>query len=772
MHGVEMLRPWKSGKQARAIGLKEAAARIKAHAPWGFAFFLFSLAQSLTVPSPFAVSCLVALRAAGLPCPGAAAGLAAGLIFRAAWGQMLDIGLLLACGLALLLIRAPQDAGPRLYLLTAGLLVLRSVPLLIGAPDAQTMLLAGVGAALGLAVMPGLTRCAQLIRRKPREWTEDDGMCLLLPAVLLIAGAARLSAFSVNLGCMAASAGALTLAWLAGGAAGVCVGLGCGLALLLSGLGTLPLVILAFGGLTAGMFQGKNRLLPVGVFLLSALTFTYLIAFSFQRAAFFPAVAGGAVFLMLPGKWLRRMTAWVRMIRWNQPRENAYTRLKMQRWVRAIDRMAEALPHPRMEAPTREEESEGLTEALCAGCDRLPICWHDQFDQTRQGMLALAGRGEDMENDLAVINQFFSACPRISRIPPLLNRLHDDRQSRDHRAMCADYEREMLQTHLTALSQAAQRISLEGGQADEEESFWMSQADEALEAVRFPGKTAFVKRVDGRMTVCLKCDSLALRPLTGMTLAKQVGTYLNVDLEVTERQSSRVILEERPPLKVLTGMATACAVTLDRKNTPGQTPDNGDAVLVEPLSGGKMVLALSDGMGHGAGAQDESRKTLEMLSLCLEAGYTRAQAMTAVNGAMLSATGGEKFATVDLCLIDLWTGEAALNKMGACASILVQGQKSQWIEGEALPLGIIERVTPMEHHFTLGEGDLLLLMSDGITDAFPAEEDILSIVKQYRADTAQHLADALLREAVMRKDGLPPDDMTVLCARITERKKE
>ncbi len=146
--------------------------------------------------------------------------------------------------------------------------------------------------------------------------------------------------------------------------------------------------------------------------------------------------------------------------------------------------------------------------------------------------------------------------------------------------------------------------------------------------------------------------------------------------------------------------------------------------------------------------------------------------MTAVNGAMLSATGGEKFATVDLCLIDLWTGDAAMNKLGACASLLMQGQKLQMIEGAALPLGIIEHVVPMEHTFSLAEGDLLLMISDGVHDAFAAEEQILAVLRRCLDDTPQHIADALLQEALIQQDGLPADDMTVLCAQICPRRPQ
>ena len=230
-----------------------------------------------------------------------------------------------------------------------------------------------------------------------------------------------------------------------------------------------------------------------------------------------------------------------------------------------------------------------------------------------------------------------------------------------------------------------------------------------------------------------------------------------------------MVLEEEPPMILDTGIATACAVSRENKHRHFRKPDNGDAVLTRSLPGGWELLALSDGMGHGAGAQEESKKTLELLSLCLEAGYSRTQAMTAVNGAMLSATGGEKFATVDLCLMNLWTGETVMNKLGACASFILQGQKLTTVEGAALPLGIIEHAQPMEHTFILVEGDVLLLVSDGVMDAFPKDRGIPRILQQQRDQTPQRLADILLREAIMQQNGLPADDMTVLCARVTAR---
>jgi len=745
---------------------------IKIRLPMAGAFFLLSIAQCFSVPSPYALCCLAALLYAKIKPKGAIWGLAAGFFFRVGWGLAWDEWQFAACLLCWPVMKIRGKSKWILPLLTGALLLVRALPDLLRAQDAQTVILIIAGVLLGFISMPALYRAARLLGSRKKELCEDDLLCLLLPGLLMIAGASRLLAFGMNLGYIISCFMVLLLAWMIGATAGICGGLGCGLAMLLGGQGALMLVNLTFGALIAGLFQGKKRIFSLLSFLLAAAASGYLSTLSFYPHMILAAVTAGILFLIAPEKWMRKCREWIRRICWSQPKENAYLRLKMQRWVRAIDSMADALPHPKVPGPDPGEESEALAESLCQDCDRLPICWHEKFTETKEGMLALARRGGDEDGYLRIINQYFTACPRISKIPAILEKMDDGHRKRTQRAICAEYERTMLQTHLSALSQAAQQISLEGLQADDEEAYWLSQVEEALQALRFPGKAAFVKKIDGRLTVCLKYESLSLRIAMGDQLARHIGVRLNANLTVTEQKDGRILLEEEAPLIVYTGMATACAVPQDRKQRGMQPLDNGDAVLVRSLAGGKTLLALSDGMGHGAGASEESKKTLELLSLCMEAGYSRGQAMTAVNGAMLSATGGEQFATVDLCLIDLWTGEAAMNKLGACASVLFLGQKMQLIEGAALPLGIIEHVIPMEHHFSMGEGDVLLMISDGVTDAFAAEEEILSVLRRGWDDSPQHIADALLQAAMIQKDGMPPDDMTVLCARVAQRHPE
>lgn len=732
-------------------------------------FFLLSMAKCLSVPSPYAICCMAAYVWIGMGTAGAWAGLAAGIAFQYAWGAPPDYWHLIACAICAITVKWIGKRRRWLYIAVGAVLLLRSVTACIAASDSREILLNGFGALLGCACMPALLKAAEKWKEGLREIDQDDALCLILPVMLLIVGAGRIRVFGANLGYAVSGMTVLLIAWCMGTAAGAMWGLGCGMAMVLGGQHAMYLINLSLGGALAGMAREKPRAAAGGLYLITAFAVTYLIQFRLIPSILFTDLAASALFCILPGKWMRLAALFFRRIQWSRPQENAYMRMKIQRWARSIEEMADAQPRPRIPEIPEKDRAEMLMNALCDGCERQEECWGESFETTKAGIRALSDRNAEDGDELEVINRYFSRCIRISGLPEVLHGLEEEKLRRAQRILCAEYERDMLLTHLSALSQAAQRIVLESGES-EEEAEWIRQTEEAMHACRFPGKAVFAKAVEGRKTLCLQTGVPGLRLDPDGPLVREIGARLRSRMTVTENSGGRIVMEEEPPLKLDTGMATACAVT-GEGGKMGRKADNGDAVLLKEIAGGRHMIALSDGMGHGTGAQEESRKTLELLSLCLQAGYTRGQAVTAVNGSMLSATGGEKFATVDLCLIDLWTGEAAMNKLGACQSYLVRGQKIQEIQGEALPLGIIERVIPMEHLFTLAEGDMLVLMTDGIADAFGEEEEILCFLRDCRGDEPQKIADDLMREAMIRYGGMPPDDMTAVCVRMLDRKR-
>ena len=80
------------------------------------------------------------------------------------------------------------------------------------------------------------------------------------------------------------------------------------------------------------------------------------------------------------------------------------------------------------------------------------------------------------------------------------------------------------------------------------------------------------------------------------------------------------------------------------------------------LPDGRFLGALSDGMGHGLHAHMESTRTLELLRLCLQAGYTVEQTLTAVNGMMLSANQGRNMPRWTCwCWTPGWAGRSCIS---------------------------------------------------------------------------------------------------------------
>ena len=180
-------------------------------------------------------------------------------------------------------------------------------------------------------------------------------------------------------------------------------------------------------------------------------------------------------------------------------------------------------------------------------------------------------------------------------------------------------------------------------------------------------------------------------------------------------------------------------------------------------------MALSDGMGSGSAARRESQAALRLLYRCFKAGYSRAQALKAVNSLMVSCAGEDVFATLDLCLLDLYEGRATIEKLGACTSFLVHDGKCEALEADTLPMGMLLDVQPCSRSVEVDVGDLLIFMTDGVADTFPqGQEGLMLAIDRLRAQSPQTISRALLERALRVQGGQAGDDMTVLCVRIVE----
>jgi len=197
----------------------------------------------------------------------------------------------------------------------------------------------------------------------------------------------------------------------------------------------------------------------------------------------------------------------------------------------------------------------------------------------------------------------------------------------------------------------------------------------------------------------------------------------------------------------------------------------GDTFVHLELKGGRYALILSDGMGTGAQAARESATTVSLLELLLKAGFSQELAVKTVNSLLLLHAPGESFATVDMAVLDLYAGWLQWIKIGAAPGFLHHRDgRTEMIETPSLPVGIISPIEVAVVEKGVEDGDLLVLVTDGLLDAWRGperkEDWLVKCIREVGNGEPQKAASFILNRAHFAAGGTLPDDATVIVARV------
>lgn len=192
---------------------------------------------------------------------------------------------------------------------------------------------------------------------------------------------------------------------------------------------------------------------------------------------------------------------------------------------------------------------------------------------------------------------------------------------------------------------------------------------------------------------------------------------------------------------------------------------SGDTFLMTDLPGGKKGVALSDGMGSGVEAFQESSMVVELLEELLNAGFPVRTAVELMNTALVIGREEVRFSTIDVSLFDLYTGTCEIVKAGASTTYIKRGKEVEKVQSVTLPIGVIQDIEIDVTTRELESGDFVVMVTDGVIDALPPgrqdklmEEFIANIDMQNPKEIAHHI----LGQVLECSDETPVDDMTVL----------
>ena len=724
--------------------------------------FLLTFVRWFGIPSPFAAAFLLAF--AGKPSPLYLAGLGASLLLRLLWGIEPDWWQYAGCaGLWLLL----QKCHPKAGVETAALGGLAMMPRILAALAAEMPL----DILLSCAALPLCMLFAVLLRYGMDAAASTGGalrgwerFCLLLLGLMVISGLGYFWIGNLNLGQLAAVVAALVYALPNGPVHGAMGGLLCGIALALGGHDSRVALSLSLCGLCGGLpLIGRKRWLAIGCVGLANVMAWFVTPLAHPPLAWWAAATGAVLFGLMPVGMLEKLKPYLHAAEMGErSMENAFVTQRIAHMRTAIENLARALPDWEEESSTSGEE---LGAVLCVDCAKRELCWGRSRSRTEKmltGMMETIAHSDQLNSE-SVPLLGTQGCMRAEEAHAAAAEVNSLRKKRRASLRKARYERELTLTHLAALSGTLGDL----GTMAAGESFHDLRAAHvitlALEELRVPARLIYARRVDGHLQAALEAEGVMPLQKALDTLLRYLSKEEDLPLSIARMEKGRIELEEVPLYSASIGMASMCA---------GGDADGicGDACCAKRCEGGRLLMMLCDGMGHGEAAHRQSEKTLELLLLLLEAGYTRHQAISAVNGIMLGVQAEERFSTVDLADVDLWTGDVYGEKLGACPTWVVRGSHMKKVEASSLPLGIVQEARPTAAQYRLHSGDILVLMSDGMADVFENDEQMKKALEDSLYIQPQRMADALLRNALIAGGGSPRDDMTVMVLLLMNRR--
>ena len=250
-----------------------------------------------------------------------------------------------------------------------------------------------------------------------------------------------------------------------------------------------------------------------------------------------------------------------------------------------------------------------------------------------------------------------------------------------------------------------------------------------------------LEREDGHTEISLTMKMLSEKytKLGEHVCIEDVADFISVALNIRLRAArnspqyltpdwSTYYFVEEPEYHVLTGVAKAVKETEEV---------SGDNYSFYEAENGRMAAILSDGMGSGKKACND----------------------------LVAAGQEENMSTLDICDINMYTGECEFMKVGAACSYIKRGRLVDRLSALNFPLGVFGQIEPETIHRALQSGDYVIMLSDGILDALSqgiGEEMLPEIIGRTEYTNPNEIANQILTYCLKQSNGHIRDDMTVM----------
>ncbi len=604
------------------------------------------------------------------------------------------------------------------------------------------------------------------MKEKGRVWFAKATVIVFLMGMLLQLVLGNASAWSAMRAVV--YFGVLFAGYRWGISGGAMSGVIVGLVEILGGQGLECMGLLCVMGVLAGCFRRLGRGGSVIAFLCAASGLGLLYVDEYFWAAVPEILVASVLFLLLPVDAMAERSQ-------KEGVQGSWEDLQRQRLEVAADsygKLAKSMVTIQQESRRvcAEQAEEAVVQAMamvCGGCRRCEMGQGAEW-MTLAGICEAFHAKDSLDRE-DLPETFRKECPREELyLEVLADRLGSMEYEEGWRSRFLE-SREAVSIQFREMERTLKEMAAQLDQAVDVTDTFEKQIRQGLRRHRLQLKQLLVleneeERQEAYVTVCSNRSGC----VTAREVGESVGKTLSRSLRpadggrtIVGKEPCTIRLVEDTRFRLLSGLARACK---DEEEL------SGDNFSCHDLPDGRMMLCLSDGMGSGRQAYLESQLVTELLEELLDAGFAPERAIYMVN-ALLLVQEEQVPTTLDLALVDLYTGRARFFKQGAVGTFIRRGDQVLQVEPGSLPMGVDCEASPLAAEVQLEDGDMIVMVTDGVLDALAGEDQETLLCQYLSASTknnARELAEEVLRLVCEAQAGVQ-DDMTVLTAGIWKK---
>ncbi|MGL5378813.1 stage II sporulation protein E [Clostridium sp.] len=611
-------------------------------------------------------------------------------------------------------------------------------------------------------------------------FSTEELISIAILICLLVAGIGDVSVVGISIRNIVALTVVISIAYVGGSGLGAAVGVTMGFIIGITYNDVMLLIgLYSICGLIVGVFKDTGRIFSVISYIVIFFIVTmYSESFSINGAIESIIAAGGL--LILPKSLLNKATQEINQEKKAEIISDVHLQGIKGEFVDRLDSLKGVLGSLSVSISNLTENDklllsnkgtalvESLADRVCYNCEMKGRCWDRNLHNTFNSFSDLISSGEN--NNIILPADLEKRCVKTSNLLRSAQELINNYAVNEALKTRLSEGRNLISNHINNMAVTMGEIVRDFNK----DISVCTDIDKLLRKalnkskIEYRDVFCYLDR-KGRLKIKVSLSNCEGSNYCSKNVLPIISSLVKIPVSIgcegckinPDSGDCSIVIEETPKFHVTT--YTSSSVKDGEKFA-------GDSYSFGKNEDGTYLTMVSDGMGSGPEAGVESKVAVDLVDKFIGAGFSNKTAINTVNSIMgMKFSEDEKFTTLDLSVIDLYTGETEFIKIGGVASFIKRGEEIEVIKSESLPFGILDNVDVNIEKRRLRHGDIIVTITDGVLDIDKNNVGSFEWLEEYLryADTnPDALSRDILERAKSLSGGRTLDDMTVLISKI------